>query len=116
MDQKLNVVILDFDDNKSRIQLGLKQLSKHPWDAISETLKEGEKVKGKVVVIADYGAFVEIEEGVEGLVHVSVICLIPRDIFLDSRSIDKITASTSSPTFTKSCAERKCVDQDISET
>ena len=71
LDQKLNVVILDFDDNKSRIQLGLKQLSKHPWDAISETLKEGEKVKGKVVVIADYGAFVEIEEGVEGLVHVS---------------------------------------------
>ena len=71
LDQKLNVVILDFDDNKSRIQLGLKQLSKHPWDDISNTLKEGEKVKGKVVVIADYGAFVEIEEGVEGLVHVS---------------------------------------------
>jgi small subunit ribosomal protein S1 len=71
LDQKLNVVILDFDDNKSRIQLGLKQLSKHPWDEISETLKEGERVKGKVVVIADYGAFVEIEEGVEGLVHVS---------------------------------------------
>ena len=71
LDQKLNVVILDFDDNKSRIQLGLKQLSAHPWDQLSETLKEGEKVKGKVVVIADYGAFVEIEEGVEGLIHVS---------------------------------------------
>ena len=71
LDQKLNVVILDFDDNKSRIQLGLKQLSEHPWEKLSETLKEGEKVKGKVVVIADYGAFVEIEEGVEGLVHVS---------------------------------------------
>ena len=71
LDQKLNVVILDFDDNKSRIQLGLKQLSAHPWDQLSETLKEGEKVKGKVVVIADYGAFVEIKEGVEGLIHVS---------------------------------------------
>jgi len=71
LDQKLNVVILDFDDNKSRIQLGLKQLSGHPWDNLAEDLKEGDKVKGKVVVIADYGAFVEIEEGVEGLVHVS---------------------------------------------
>jgi len=71
LDQKLNVVILDFDDNKSRIQLGLKQLSEHPWEKLPETLKQGEKVKGKVVVIADYGAFVEIEEGVEGLVHVS---------------------------------------------
>ena len=71
LDQKLNVVILDFDDNKSRIQLGLKQLSAHPWDQLSGDLKEGDKVKGKVVVIADYGAFVEIEEGVEGLVHVS---------------------------------------------
>jgi len=71
LDQKLNVVILDFDDNKSRIQLGLKQLSAHPWEQLSETLKEGDKVKGKVVVIADYGAFVEIEEGVEGLIHVS---------------------------------------------
>jgi len=71
LDQKLNVVILDFDDNKSRIQLGLKQLSSHPWEQLSEELKEGDKVKGKVVVIADYGAFVEIEEGVEGLVHVS---------------------------------------------
>ena len=71
LDQKLNVVILDFDDNKSRIQLGLKQLSSHPWDNLSESVKEGEKVKGKVVVIADYGAFIEIEEGVEGLIHVS---------------------------------------------
>lgn len=71
LDQKLNVVILDFDDNKSRIQLGLKQLSAHPWDQLSVELKEGDHVKGKVVVIADYGAFVEIEEGVEGLVHVS---------------------------------------------
>ena len=71
LDQQLNVVILDFDDNKSRIQLGLKQLSEHPWDALGDNIKEGEKVKGKVVVIADYGAFVEIEDGVEGLVHVS---------------------------------------------
>ncbi|WP_179346657.1 30S ribosomal protein S1 [Winogradskyella ursingii] len=71
LDQKLNVVILDFDENKSRIQLGLKQLSKHPWEALGEDLKVGDKVKGKVVVIADYGAFVEVEEGVEGLVHVS---------------------------------------------
>ncbi|MEK9958191.1 MAG: 30S ribosomal protein S1 [Flavobacteriaceae bacterium] len=71
LDQVLNVVILDFDDNKSRIQLGLKQLSDHPWDKLGDNIKEGEKVKGKVVVIADYGAFVEIEEGVEGLVHVS---------------------------------------------
>ena len=61
---------LSFDDDKSRIQLGLKQLSAHPWDRLSEELKEGDQVKGKVVVIADYGAFVEIEEGV-GLVHVS---------------------------------------------
>jgi small subunit ribosomal protein S1 len=71
LDQKLNVVILDFDDNKSRIQLGLKQLEKHPWEALGEDLKVGDKVKGKVVVIADYGAFVEVAEGVEGLVHVS---------------------------------------------
>lgn len=71
LDQKLNVVILDFDDNKSRIQLGLKQLSKHPWDALADDLKVGDKVKGKVVVIADYGAFIEVAEGVEGLVHVS---------------------------------------------
>ncbi len=71
LDQKLNVVILDFDENKSRIQLGLKQLSKHPWEALGDTVKVGDKVKGKVVVIADYGAFIEVEEGVEGLVHVS---------------------------------------------
>ncbi|MFD1063783.1 30S ribosomal protein S1 [Winogradskyella litorisediminis] len=71
LDQKLNVVILDFDENKSRIQLGLKQLSKHPWEALGESVKVGDKVKGKVVVIADYGAFIEVEEGVEGLVHVS---------------------------------------------
>ena len=71
LDQKLNVVILDFDENKSRIQLGLKQLSKHPWEALGEAVKVGDKVKGKVVVIADYGAFIEVEEGVEGLVHVS---------------------------------------------
>lgn len=71
LDQKLNVVILDFDDNKSRIQLGLKQLSKHPWDAIGDEIKVGDQVKGKVVVIADYGAFVEVADGVEGLVHVS---------------------------------------------
>ena len=71
LDQKLNVVILDFDDDKSRIQLGLKQLSAHPWDRLSEELNEGDQVKGKVVVLADYGAFIEIEEGVEGLVHVS---------------------------------------------
>ena len=71
LDQKLNVVILDFDENKSRIQLGLKQLSKHPWDALGESVAVGDKVKGKVVVIADYGAFIEVAEGVEGLVHVS---------------------------------------------
>ena len=71
LDQKLNVVILDFDDDKSRIQLGLKQLSAHPWERLSDELKEGDKVNGKVVVIADYGAFIEIEDGVEGLVHVS---------------------------------------------
>ena len=71
LDQKLNVVILDFDENKSRIQLGLKQLSKHPWDNLGEDVKVGDKVKGKVVVIADYGAFIEITEGVEGLIHVS---------------------------------------------
>ena len=71
LDQKLNVVILDFDDNKSRIQLGLKQLEKHPWDALGDEFKVGDKVKGKVVVIADYGAFLEVAEGVEGLIHVS---------------------------------------------
>ncbi len=71
LDQKLNVVILDFDDDKKRIALGLKQLTPHPWDSLSEGLKVGDKVKGKVVVMADYGAFVEIAQGVEGLIHVS---------------------------------------------
>ncbi len=71
LDQILNVVILDFDDEKTRIQLGLKQLNAHPWDALNADLKIGDKVKGKVVVIADYGAFIEVAEGVEGLIHVS---------------------------------------------
>ena len=71
LDQKLKVVILDFDEDKSRIQLGLKQLSKHPWEALGDDIKIGDVVKGKVVVIADYGAFIEIAEGVEGLIHVS---------------------------------------------
>ena len=71
LDQKINVVILDFDDDKKRIALGLKQLTPHPWDALDADLKVGDHVKGKVVVIADYGAFVEIAPGVEGLIHVS---------------------------------------------
>ena len=71
LDQKLNVVILDFDEEKKRIALGLKQLTPHPWDALDPNLKVGDHVKGKVVVIADYGAFVEIAPGVEGLIHVS---------------------------------------------
>lgn len=71
LDQKLNVVILDFDDDKKRIALGLKQLQPHPWDALNTDLNVGDKVKGKVVVMADYGAFVEIAPGVEGLIHVS---------------------------------------------
>ncbi|RKE02519.1 30S ribosomal protein S1 [Marinifilum flexuosum] len=71
LDQKLNVVILDFDDDKKRIALGLKQLTPHPWDALDAELKVGDTVKGKVVVMADYGAFVEIATGVEGLIHVS---------------------------------------------
>ena len=71
LDQKINVVILDFDEDKKRIALGLKQLTPHPWDALDPNLKVGDKVHGKVVVMADYGAFVEIAEGVEGLVHVS---------------------------------------------
>ena len=71
LDQKLNVVILDFDDDKKRIALGLKQLTKHPWEALDANLKVGDKVEGKVVVVADYGAFVEIAPGVEGLIHVS---------------------------------------------
>ncbi len=71
LDQKINVVILDFDENKKRIALGLKQLTPHPWDSLDPELKVGDKVKGKVVVIADYGAFIEIAPGVEGLIHVS---------------------------------------------
>ncbi len=71
LDQKINVVILDFDDDKKRIALGLKQLSAHPWDALDPNIKVGDKIKGKVVVIADYGAFVEVAPGVEGLIHVS---------------------------------------------
>ena len=71
LDQKLNVVIIDFDDEKKRIALGLKQLTPHPWDALDPNLKVGDKVHGKVVVMADYGAFIEIAPGVEGLIHVS---------------------------------------------
>ncbi|MDA3944618.1 MAG: 30S ribosomal protein S1 [Bacteroidetes bacterium] len=71
LDQKIKVVILDFDDNKKRIALGLKQLTPHPWDALDENLNIGDTIKGKVVVIADYGAFIEIAPGVEGLIHVS---------------------------------------------
>ena len=71
LDQKIKVVILDFDENKKRIALGLKQLSPHPWDSLDPNLKVGDKVKGKVVVLADYGAFIEIAPGVEGLIHVS---------------------------------------------
>ncbi len=71
LDQKLNVVILDFDDEKKRIALGLKQLTPHPWDSLDPSLKVGDHVKGKVVVMADYGAFIEIAPGVEGLIHVS---------------------------------------------
>jgi small subunit ribosomal protein S1 len=71
LDSKINVVILDFDDEKKRIALGLKQLSAHPWDALQDQLQVGQKIKGKVVVLADYGAFVEVAPGVEGLIHVS---------------------------------------------
>ena len=71
LDEKINVVILDFDDEKKRIALGLKQLTPHPWDALDENLKVGDIVKGRVVVMADYGAFIEIAQGVEGLIHVS---------------------------------------------
>lgn len=71
MDEKIKVVILDFDETKKRIALGLKQLTPHPWDQLDPNLKVGDKVKGKVVVIADYGAFVEIIPGVEGLIHVT---------------------------------------------
>ena len=71
LDQKIKVVILDFDDNKKRIALGLKQLTPHPWDSLDESMKVGDKVGGKVVVLADYGAFIEIAPGIEGLIHVS---------------------------------------------
>lgn len=71
LDEKINVVILDFDEDKTRIQLGLKQLNEHPWDGLSAETKEGDTIKGKVVVLADYGAFVEVQPGVEGLIHVS---------------------------------------------
>ena len=71
LDQTIKVVILDFDDDKSKIQLGLKQLTQHPWDKLGDDVTEGSKVTGKVVVIADYGAFIEVDEGIEGLVHVS---------------------------------------------
>jgi len=71
LDSKINVVILDFDDDKKRIALGMKQLTPHPWDAMEGTMEVGQKVKGKVVVLADYGAFVEVAAGVEGLIHVS---------------------------------------------
>ena len=78
LDQKINVVILDFDETKKRIALGLKQLTQHPWDALDPNLKVGDKVKGTVVLIADYGAFVKIEPGVEGLIHVSEMSWSPR--------------------------------------
>mgnify|MGYP005721444623 FL=1 len=71
LDQTIKVVILDFDDDKSKIQLGLKQLTDHPWEKLGDDVKEGSKITGKVVVIADYGAFIEVDEGIEGLVHVS---------------------------------------------
>ena len=78
LDQKINVVILDFDEGKKRIALGLKQLTPHPWDALDKDLKVGDKVKGKVVLVQDYGAFVEVEPGVEGLIHVSEMSWSPR--------------------------------------
>ena len=78
LDQKINVVILDFDETKKRIALGLKQLTQHPWENLNPDLKVGDKVKGKVILIADYGAFVEIEPGVEGLIHVSEMSWSPR--------------------------------------
>ena len=78
LDQKINVVVLDFNEQQKRIALGLKQLSPHPWEALSADLKVGDTVKGKVVAVADYGAFVEVEPGVEGLVHVSEMSWSPR--------------------------------------
>ncbi|MBR4596451.1 MAG: 30S ribosomal protein S1 [Bacteroidales bacterium] len=78
LDQKINVVVLDFNEQQKRIALGLKQLSPHPWDALSADLKVGDTVKGKVVAVADYGAFIEVEPGVEGLVHVSEMSWSPR--------------------------------------
>ena len=78
LDQKINVVILDFDENKKRIALGLKQLAPHPWEALDANLKVGDTVKGKVVLVQDYGAFVEVEPGVEGLIHVSEMSWSPR--------------------------------------
>ena len=73
INQKLNVVVLDFDENKKRISLGLKQLTPHPWETLAEDLSEGAVVKGKIVNIEDYGAFLEIKPGVEGLIHVSEV-------------------------------------------
>ncbi|MBR0291905.1 MAG: S1 RNA-binding domain-containing protein, partial [Bacteroidales bacterium] len=78
LDEKIKVVVLDFNENQKRIALGLKQLTPHPWDSLNPDLKAGDKVKGKVVLIADYGAFIEIEPGVEGLVHVSEMSWSPR--------------------------------------
>ncbi|MBO4434711.1 MAG: S1 RNA-binding domain-containing protein, partial [Bacteroidales bacterium] len=78
LDQKINVVVLDFNEQQKRIALGLKQLTPHPWEALSPDLKVGDTVKGKVVAIADYGAFIEVEPGVEGLVHVSEMSWSPR--------------------------------------
>ncbi len=88
LDQKINVVILDFDDTKKRIALGLKQLTPHPWDSLGDDITVGTVVKGRVVVINDYGAFVEIQPGVEGLIHVTEIshglhiCAVHRTSFL----------------------------------
>src|SRR3546814_18060706 len=71
LDEKVNVVVLDFDDDKKRIALGLKQLTAHPWESLDEAIQPGSHVKGKIVTVADYGAFMEIIPGVEGLIHVS---------------------------------------------
>jgi small subunit ribosomal protein S1 len=93
LDEKINVVILDFDDEKKRIALGLKQLSAHPWDALSADMNQGDKVKGKVMVITDYGAFVEVAPGVEGLLHVSEMSWSqhlrsPKDFLKEQQEID----------------------------